>query len=74
MAEIDARGLSCPAPVLLAKEVIDKEQPSQVLVLVDSEAARKNYDLIKTKQCGQTTNMLDIVTAMQLADKVITFG
>lgn len=209
MAEIDARGLACPAPVLLVKEFIDKEQPSQVLVLVDNEAARENvsrflasrgflatsegqdidirimatgngqatepaptisqppveppveppalmsarkivvvigsdtigagdaelggklmvsfiktlkemgddlwrlifinsgvklvaagspvladlrayeengltvlacgtclshYDLTETKQCGQTTNMLDIVTAMQLADKVITFG
>jgi selenium metabolism protein YedF len=31
-----------------------------------------HYDLLARKQTGQTTNMLDIVTAMQLADKVIT--
>ncbi len=30
------------------------------------------YNLLEKKQVGQTTNMLDIVTAMQLADKVIT--
>ena len=31
-----------------------------------------HFDLLEAKQVGQTTNMLDIVTAMQLADKVIT--
>jgi selenium metabolism protein YedF len=31
-----------------------------------------HFDLLDQKQVGETTNMLDIVTAMQLADKVIT--
>jgi len=31
-----------------------------------------HFKLLERKQVGQTTNMLDIVTAMQLADKVIT--
>jgi selenium metabolism protein YedF len=30
------------------------------------------FKLLEAKQAGETTNMLDIVTAMQLADKVIT--
>jgi selenium metabolism protein YedF len=30
-----------------------------------------HYNLLERKQVGETTNMLDIVTAMQLADKVI---
>jgi selenium metabolism protein YedF len=30
-----------------------------------------HFDLLDQKQVGETTNMLDIVTAMQLADKVI---
>ncbi len=30
------------------------------------------FDLLARKQVGTTTNMLDIVTAMQLADKVIS--
>ena len=29
------------------------------------------FHLLDKKQVGETTNMLDIVTAMQLADKVI---
>ena len=33
-----------------------------------------HFGLNEAKRVGQTTNMLDIVTAMQLADKVITLG
>ena len=32
-----------------------------------------HFDLLEKKQCGETTNMLDIVTSLQVADKVITF-
>ena len=31
-----------------------------------------HFNLLESKQVGETTNMLDIVTAMQLADKVIS--
>ncbi len=31
-----------------------------------------HFQLLEAKRVGETTNMLDIVTAMQLADKVIT--
>jgi hypothetical protein len=30
-----------------------------------------HFNILDEKQVGETTNMLDIVTAMQLADKVI---
>ena len=30
-----------------------------------------HFNLLEKKQVGETTNMLDIVTSMQLADKVI---
>lgn len=30
-----------------------------------------HFNLLNKKQVGETTNMLDIVTAMQLEDKVI---
>lgn len=42
MKQIDARGLACPAPVLLAKEAIEKENPSSIKVIVDNEASRQN--------------------------------
>jgi selenium metabolism protein YedF len=42
MKQLDARKLACPAPVLLAKETIEKEKPETMSVLVDNEAAREN--------------------------------
>ena len=96
---IDARGLSCPAPVLMAKEAVEKDHLDVMEVLVnngvkltivdspvleDLAAYEKegltilvcgtcltHFGLLEAKKVGLTTNMLDIVTAMQLADKVI---
>lgn len=42
MRQLDARKLTCPAPVLLAKETIENEQPGVMSILVDNEAAREN--------------------------------
>lgn len=39
---IDARGLACPAPVLQTKNMIEKENPNIIKVIVDNEAARQN--------------------------------
>lgn len=39
--QIDARGLSCPQPVLLAKKGIEKN-PGGIQVLVDNTTARDN--------------------------------
>jgi TusA-related sulfurtransferase len=39
--KIDARGLSCPQPVLLAKKGIEKN-PEGIQVLVDNTTARDN--------------------------------
>ncbi len=45
-----------------------EEQGLQILVC---GTCLSHFDLLEAKQVGETTNMLDIVTAMQLADKVI---
>jgi selenium metabolism protein YedF len=39
---LDARGLACPAPVLLTKDAVEKQTPDQLEILVDNEAAREN--------------------------------
>ncbi|MEW5772705.1 MAG: sulfurtransferase-like selenium metabolism protein YedF [Thermodesulfobacteriota bacterium] len=39
---LDCAGLPCPQPVLQCKQCIDNENPAQVAVLVDNEAAREN--------------------------------
>ncbi|HJX34482.1 MAG TPA: sulfurtransferase-like selenium metabolism protein YedF [Desulfatiglandales bacterium] len=42
MKLIDCRGLACPAPVLRAKDAIDKEGLDEFTLIVDNEAARQN--------------------------------
>jgi len=42
MQELDCRGLACPAPVLQTKELLEKNHPEGITVLVDNEAARQN--------------------------------
>ena len=46
-----------------------EQQGIQILVC---GTCLNHFDLLENKQVGETTNMLDIVTAMQLADKVIS--
>jgi selenium metabolism protein YedF len=42
MQEIDARGLSCPAPVLQTKVAVENEGATAVKVMVDNEASQQN--------------------------------
>lgn len=39
---VDARGLSCPQPVLLATQVMKHVGAGEIEVLVDNEASREN--------------------------------
>lgn len=54
-------------------EVLDvlKEYEAAGLHILVCGTCLTHFDLLDQKQVGETTNMLDIVTAMQLADKVI---
>lgn len=40
--DVDARGLACPGPVLLAKQALDEVAAGEIVVLVDSENPRDN--------------------------------
>lgn len=42
IAELDCRGLACPAPVLQTKQKIEKENLSEISVIVDNQAAKEN--------------------------------
>lgn len=42
MKLIDARKLSCPAPVLAAKQAVEEENPAVIEVIVDNDAATQN--------------------------------
>ena len=59
MKTIDARGLSCPEPVLLTKKTLDSGERSFV-VLVDSEAPKENIKRFCAKQgCDLQANLED---------------
>lgn len=47
---VDARGLSCPQPVLMAMDAIKKATAAQLVVLVDSEASRENVSRAVVRQ------------------------
>ncbi|MGI6129254.1 MAG: sulfurtransferase TusA family protein [bacterium] len=40
--QVDARGLSCPEPVVLAKKAVEGTNEKLIEVLVDNIAAREN--------------------------------
>ncbi|HRY12635.1 MAG TPA: sulfurtransferase TusA family protein [Syntrophomonadaceae bacterium] len=42
MLEVDARGLSCPIPVVRTKSAMDKNPQEPISVLLDSEVSLEN--------------------------------
>jgi len=50
---IDARGLSCPQPVLLTLEAIKKATKGQLTVLVDTDTSKENVLRAATSQGWQ---------------------
>ncbi|MBM4311021.1 MAG: sulfurtransferase-like selenium metabolism protein YedF [Deltaproteobacteria bacterium] len=48
--EIDARGLACPQPVVLAGKAIDEPGEGEIIVLVDSETPRDNVMRLATSR------------------------
>ena len=47
---IDAKGLTCPAPVLLVKDAVEQDNPSSLTVLVDNQAACENVSRFLTSK------------------------
>lgn len=39
---VDARGLSCPQPVLLTLDEIKADKAGEIIVLVDNDASKEN--------------------------------
>jgi TusA-related sulfurtransferase len=59
MKEVDARGLSCPQPVILATKAI-KESEFPFAVLVDTVTSRENVTRIaKKKGCSVESTAQD---------------
>jgi len=41
-ATVDARGLSCPQPVIMTLDEIKKGQDKEIIVLVDTDTSKEN--------------------------------
>lgn len=55
MKEIDARGLSCPEPVMLTKQALDAGE-TELIVMVDNGAAKDNVSR-QAKSHGKTVEI-----------------
>jgi tRNA 2-thiouridine synthesizing protein A len=47
---LDARGLSCPQPVLMALKEMKAGETSEMIILVDTDTARENVFRAATSQ------------------------
>jgi TusA-related sulfurtransferase len=47
---VDARGLSCPQPVLLTMEKIKKVKKGAIAILVDTDTSKENVSRAATSQ------------------------
>ena len=50
MTEVDARGLSCPIPVVKTKQAMESNQADEITVLVDSNVAKENVSRLATSK------------------------
>ncbi|MEW6377363.1 MAG: sulfurtransferase-like selenium metabolism protein YedF [Thermodesulfobacteriota bacterium] len=53
MKEIDCRGLTCPQPVLRAKQLLEETKEGEFVFIVDNVAARDNVErFVKSQGCA----------------------
>jgi TusA-related sulfurtransferase len=56
-ATVDARGLSCPQPVILAINEIKKGTDNEIIVLVDTDTSKENVSRAAESQGCQVTDI-----------------
>lgn len=65
--KVDARGLSCPHPVLMTTEAIENKGEDEIEIWVDNEASRENvgraaegkgYDVVQSEEMDEDFRIL----------------
>ena len=56
-AKVDARGLSCPQPVMMTFDEIKRETANEIEILVDTETAKENISRAATSQNWKVANV-----------------
>ncbi|MBM4307763.1 MAG: preprotein translocase subunit TatB [Deltaproteobacteria bacterium] len=54
---VDARGLSCPQPVLLVLDAMKKINKGEVIILVDTDTSKENVSRAATNQGWQVKSV-----------------
>ncbi len=55
--KVDARGLSCPQPVLMALNEMKTENSNEIEILVDTETSKENVSRAATSQEWKVTDV-----------------
>lgn len=63
---IDARGLSCPQPVLLTLEALKKVEKGQITILVDTDTSKENVLRAGASQGWQETGVQEQAGEFQI--------
>jgi tRNA 2-thiouridine synthesizing protein A len=56
---VDARGFSCPQPVLMTLDEIKKVGKGEMVVLVDTDTSKENVSRAATSQGWQVKDVLE---------------
>jgi tRNA 2-thiouridine synthesizing protein A len=56
---VDARGLSCPQPVLMTLDEIKRVDKGEIVILVDTDTSRENVSRAATSQGWQVKEVLE---------------
>jgi TusA-related sulfurtransferase len=56
---VDARGLSCPQPVLMTLDEIKKINKGEIEILVDTDTSKENVSRAAENQHWQVTEILE---------------
>ena len=54
---VDARGLSCPQPVLMTMDEMKKADKGEIVVLVDTDTSRENVSRAASSQGWQVKSV-----------------
>jgi tRNA 2-thiouridine synthesizing protein A len=63
---VDARGLSCPQPVLMTVNEINTVKRGQIVILVDTDTSKENVSRAAKTQGWQVTEVLAEGTGYRL--------
>ena len=63
---VDARGLSCPQPVLLTLEAFKKVEKGQLTILVDTDTSKENVLRAAASQGWQETGVQEQAGEFQI--------